>query len=70
MNTETLITFPKPYTSGISKKFCGYCIIFEDSEILSVPISLGIPYLKNVVGALNGAYLEGYLQKERELGIL
>lgn len=59
----------KPYSLGFSKKYPAYSIIYEDGEIFIIPVSLGPEFAYKIIEALNGAYFEGYLQKERELGV-
>lgn len=63
-----LKTSPKPYTCGLSKKYPGIDILFEETPILAVQMTQNKIHEK-IVRALNGAYLEGYLQKEHELNL-
>jgi hypothetical protein len=57
----------KPYRATFIRKNLGYTIIYDGTEIFVLPVSLGIDAIGHVVSALNGAYVEGYLQKEREI---
>ena len=61
-------TFPKPYTCKLSLRHVGVDIIYEDAPIFTVQLTLNKIH-QNIVAALNGAYLEGYLLKERELDV-
>jgi len=61
--------FPKPYTYKLSKRYLGIDIIFDDTPILAVQLTSNKIH-QRIVDALNGAYLQGYFQKERELNML
>jgi len=58
--------FPKPYKLQFAKKHVGYDVIYDDNPIFVIPIHLGPEYANSIVAALNGAYLEGYIQREEK----
>jgi hypothetical protein len=63
-----LKTFPKPYSCELSKKY-PVDLVFEETPILTVQCTPNKIH-QRIADALNGAYLEGYLQKERELDMI
>lgn len=54
-----------PYRAEVSKQFSGWDIIFDDSTIFNIPYSLGITFAIKITAALNGAFFEGYFERER-----
>ena len=64
MDAVTLKNFPKPYTAQVAQKYNAYAIIFDKTEVGIIPFDHDI---NKILGIINGAYFEGYIQKERDI---
>lgn len=59
---------PKPYKITYSPKSKMHEVIYDDTVLFGFPKGTDIDFLQRIESTLNGAYLEGYMQKERETG--
>lgn len=64
MDIQEIKNIPKPYKAKLSEKYSGVDIIYDDFVLFTIPLFHSFLY-KTFIGALNGAFFEGYIYREK-----
>jgi hypothetical protein len=64
MNLQEIVKIPKPYRSENSRNYSGIDIIYDETILFTLPNGYDNLH-KIIVGALNGAFMEGCFYRDK-----